>query len=214
MVHQENRTILWDRQAPDWYYHMSIKHTPHHYFDGIPFAGIQQIVGEALQHVSADDEILDVPSGANPYDYLPPHISDKQVTAVDFSPGMLRLNTSHIRLRADINEPLPVPDNTYSAVTSFLGMRYARNPGKTLQEFVRVLRPHGSLIIVDIDRSNLPTPVYGHDEQCVFSLENTAMFLAGLGIVCKQRGTLTSAYPSVVYYTGRKITQLAHCPDI
>ncbi len=202
MAKQENLTRIWDRQARDWHHHMGIKHIPDHYFDGIPFMGIQQVLGEALRDVTTTDEVLDAPSGANPYDYYPPFISPQQVTALDFSPGMLALNQSHVRIKANLDEPLPMPDASFNAVTSILGMRYARNPTDTLSEFVRVLQQNGTLIIVDIDRSRTPTTlVYG--EQSVFSVTNTALFLAGKGMV-GSTGTLRAGYPSVAYYVGRK----------
>ena len=85
----------------------------------------------------------------------------RQVTAFDFSPRMLRLaeertrsyaQTGRLRLLAADAMAMPFSDNTFDCATMGFGLRNLEDPAVCIREFLRVLRPGGRLVILDISR--------------------------------------------------------------
>jgi len=84
-----------------------------------------------------------------------------QVTAVDMSPEMLR----HVQEQASLRnlrdrvrvaegdlEALPLPDDSMDAVFLSQSLHHASRPAVAVKEAVRILRPGGLLIILDLAR--------------------------------------------------------------
>lgn len=81
-----------------------------------------------------------------------------RVLAVDRSPAMLKAarrrvaRLSNVELhRADL-ESLPFPDATCDAALLVLALSYAPEPERVLAEAARVVRPDGTLVLVDVVR--------------------------------------------------------------
>ena len=76
---------------------------------------------------------------------------DRSVVALDPVPGMLALNRSPARV-VGMGEALPFADATFDSVFSAFVFRNLDSVPATLAEIRRVLRPGGSLGIVDLGR--------------------------------------------------------------
>jgi ubiquinone/menaquinone biosynthesis C-methylase UbiE len=75
------------------------------------------------------------------------------VTGIDLSEDMLRIakqkNGSINYIRADLNR-LPFADGKFNLVVCGLAIHYVKNINKVMQEFSRVLRPGGHIVISSI----------------------------------------------------------------
>jgi len=83
------------------------------------------------------------------------------VTGIDYSPGMLECAKSKVthecadRLvfrQMDMNKPLEFSDDSFDHVISMTSLWTVADPGFTLSEFTRVLKPGGSLIVMQIPK--------------------------------------------------------------
>jgi SAM-dependent methyltransferase len=75
-----------------------------------------------------------------------------RVVALDASAAMVRLATERLGasarvLRADLTQPLALPDGTFDVVLCSLTLHYLEDWRPPLQEFARVLRPRGRLVL-------------------------------------------------------------------
>jgi SAM-dependent methyltransferase len=74
------------------------------------------------------------------------------VTALDFSPNMIKMTKKRLDgkaeiMQADLNEPLSfIDDSTIDIVLSSLTLHYIKNWELPLSEFKRILKPSGNLI--------------------------------------------------------------------
>jgi len=83
------------------------------------------------------------------------------IDCVDFCPEMLKLaqhklyeNSAFLRfIRANAVD-LPFPDNSYDIVSLAYGIRNIPDRKKALQEIFRILRPHGTISILEVARPN------------------------------------------------------------
>jgi ubiquinone/menaquinone biosynthesis C-methylase UbiE len=108
----------------------------------------------------ARGRILDVAcgDGAN-FAYFP---ADSTITAGDVSPFQLSTARSraiatsrNVEIRQFDAEHLPFPDATFDTVVSSLALCSYNDPIKALQEFERVARPDGVILLLEHGRSNL-----------------------------------------------------------
>ncbi len=85
-----------------------------------------------------------------------------RVVGVDLSEPMLRIAQAKARtagarlafVRAD-GGALPLRTGTFDLVTVILGLEFAADPGKTLGEIHRTLKPEGRLVVAILNRSGL-----------------------------------------------------------
>ena len=75
-----------------------------------------------------------------------------RVVAVDASAAMVRLATERLGasarvLRADLTQPLALPDATFDVVLCSLTLHYLEDWRQPLAEFARLLRPGGRLVL-------------------------------------------------------------------
>lgn len=142
---------------PNW----SMAETWNDYYSGISQMGRDDLLQELTTQVNFDqpikefldrelsgitDGVLDVGAGSFSFSYLDPAIKSTQV---DFSAeaSFLRLkNTTPAVANA---ASLPFAPETFRAVISKETYGYQPDPGKMLQEMVRVLIPGGKFILID-----------------------------------------------------------------
>jgi 2-polyprenyl-3-methyl-5-hydroxy-6-metoxy-1,4-benzoquinol methylase len=94
------------------------------------------------------------------------------VVGVDISESLVRIARDRLGSRAefhvaDLAAPLPfLPDGSFDIVTASLVLHYLRNWSSTLQEFKRVLRPDGVLLVSthhpinDVEIADPPAPYF------------------------------------------------------
>lgn len=84
--------------------------------------------------------------------------SVKKVVSLEISDHALDWGRSHHQKsniefkKADLNEPIDLPDNYFDAIISFETLEHVGNQKNLLSEFKRVLKPGGILIISSPDR--------------------------------------------------------------
>lgn len=74
-----------------------------------------------------------------------------RVVAIDLSHEMLTQHSGRRRVRA-VADNVPFPEKTFDAVTFGYLLRYVEDPGATLRELTRVLRPGGLVGMVEFGR--------------------------------------------------------------
>lgn len=115
---------------------------------------------EVVRHVARyqPQRVLDVATGTAGVAIALAHAADAQIVGVDISEPMLergrkrlydlgldqRVHLQHARA-----EQLPFADGSFDAVTFTYLLRYVADPGATLGELARVLRPRGGMACLD-----------------------------------------------------------------
>lgn len=115
---------------------------------------------ELVRHIARfqPERILDVATGTAGVAIALAHATDADVVGVDLSEPMLERGRQRvseagldqrIRLQRARAEELPFDDASFDAVSFTYLLRYVADPGATLAEMVRVLRPHGGMASLD-----------------------------------------------------------------
>lgn len=115
----------------------------------------------SLKWISGGRDILDIACGTGDFSIEIARHSDSatQVTGVDLSEGMLEVMRSKVdaaglsgRIRAEQGncEQLRFADNSFDRATIAFGIRNFENREKALGEILRVLRPGGRLVILEL----------------------------------------------------------------
>lgn len=139
---------------------------------------------KAVEMLRADrpDSILDVASGTADLAILMARLTDAtRITGVDLSEGMLsvgrgkvsREGLSHrITLQQADCLALPMPDGSFDAVTVAYGVRNFQHLLQGYREMLRVLRPGGSLTVIELSTpvSPLVKPLYRFYTRCIIPL--------------------------------------------
>lgn len=107
--------------------------------------------------------ILDIATGTGDLAIAMTKTGAEKIIGLDISPGMLEVGKTKItdknlqntiQMVVGDSESLSFDDNTFDAVTVAFGVRNFENLEKGLQEILRVLKPGGSLVILE---TSVPT---------------------------------------------------------
>jgi ubiquinone/menaquinone biosynthesis C-methylase UbiE len=138
----------------------------------------------ALVDAGPGDLALDLSCGTGNY-ALPLVRRGLRVVGIDISEPMLRLARGRavregIKLslvRAD-GSALPFRASTFDLVSVILGLEFAGDPGKTLEEVHRILKPRASLVVAILNRTGLWTLWRRLKRRFVRSVWDGATFLS------------------------------------
>ena len=106
----------------------------------------------------APDTILDIATGTGDLVLALAKLNAKKIIGLDISPGMLEIGkkkvlaqniTDSIKMQLGDSEALHYEDNSFAAVTVAFGVRNFENLDKGLLEIFRVLKPKGTLVILE-----------------------------------------------------------------
>ena len=110
--------------------------------------------------------ILDVATGtADMAIMMARHLQSVRITGVDISTGMLEIGRqkidrlhlgSKIALQTGDSESLQFPDASFDAITVAFGVRNFENLEKGLKEMLRVLKPGGTLVVLEFSHPRTP----------------------------------------------------------
>jgi demethylmenaquinone methyltransferase / 2-methoxy-6-polyprenyl-1,4-benzoquinol methylase len=115
--------------------------------------------------VGETDHVLDVATGTG---LVAAELVDRhgcRVTGIDQSPEMLAMARARVDARGLAErvtleqaeaERLPFPDETFDGLTVTYLLRYVDDPGRTLRELVRVLRPGATLASLEFGVPSWP----------------------------------------------------------
>lgn len=115
---------------------------------------------EVVRHIARyqPKRLLDVATGTAGVAIALAEATDAQITGVDISEPMLERGRQRVydkgldqrvHLQFACAEQLPFPDASFDAVTFTYLLRYVADPGATLMELGRVLRPRGGMACLD-----------------------------------------------------------------
>lgn len=107
-------------------------------------------------------------TGDQIYFFLKHNFKAKKITGIDLSEGMLEIGQNklkafdHVHLQKASITDIPFEDQSLCALTCSFGIRNADPFEKALQEFYRVLKNQGTLIILESSRPKNPLLRLGH----------------------------------------------------
>lgn len=108
--------------------------------------------------------ILDIATGTGDFALEALSLKPEKIIGVDISEGMLEVGRKKmkekgvddvIKLELGDSENLHFPDNSFDAVIAAFGVRNFENLEKGLSEMLRVLKPGGSLVIIEISKPQM-----------------------------------------------------------
>ena len=112
----------------------------------------------ALVKEGKAEKVLDIATGTGDLAIMMAKADIDDVTGLDISPGMLNIGIQKVKdegLKAKVDmvigdsEKLPFEESTFDAITVAFGVRNFENLELGLQEILRVLKPKGSLIVLE-----------------------------------------------------------------
>lgn len=112
------------------------------------------------QRVAQDECVLDAGCGTGHYAIALAE-AGFQVTGIDYSSGMLECATAKITTEladrlsfqlADMNQPLSFADSSFQHIISISSLWTVSDPVFALKEMVRLLKPGGTIIVVQVPR--------------------------------------------------------------
>ncbi|HTL46590.1 MAG TPA: class I SAM-dependent methyltransferase [Verrucomicrobiae bacterium] len=121
------------------------------------FFPYQQLRNRFMEFLEIKDDKVYLDAGCGPGLF----IQDRHnIIGADFSEAMLQsareANPHSSFLRVDLNERLPFEDGAFDGVYSNNVLAYLKNPRAVLEEFARVLKPDGTLVVSTLRRSFNP----------------------------------------------------------
>lgn len=133
---------VWEKMAPR--YDKDIR-----FWEKIQFGGGREWIGSR-----AHGRVLEVAVGTGRnFDFYPPEVT---ITGIELSPSMLAIAKQHaadLGLEADLREgdaqALPFDDSSFDTVVCTLSLCTIPDPAAAIAEMKRVLRPGGSLLLLD-----------------------------------------------------------------
>lgn len=108
--------------------------------------------------------ILDIATGTGDFALEALTLKPEKIIGIDISEGMLEVGRKKmkekgvedtIKLELGDSENLHFADNSFDAVIAAFGVRNFENLEKGLSEMLRVLRPGGSLVIIEISKPQM-----------------------------------------------------------
>jgi demethylmenaquinone methyltransferase / 2-methoxy-6-polyprenyl-1,4-benzoquinol methylase len=108
-------------------------------------------------------QLLDIATGTGDLAIMMANLNPDKITGLDISAGMLEVGkqkiakanlSDKIEMIVGDSENMPFEENTFDAITVSFGVRNFANLNKGLQEICRVLKPNGTLVILE---TSVPT---------------------------------------------------------
>ncbi len=155
--------------------------------------GLDQLWRQAAVRAASiqpGDTVADIACGTGDLTELLARTEASRVIGLDFTREMLDLARVKRATRpsaqagkleylwADAHH-LPLADSSIDALTIAYGIRNVQRPADALQEFARVLRPGGRLVILEFDRPRNPLVRFGNDLYCSKVMPWTATLISG-----------------------------------
>ncbi len=123
---------------------------------GVDVLWRKRVVREIQKH--KHDVLLDIATGTGDLVLALSKLKTKKIIGLDISPGMLEIGKQKVKAvgldqRIDMqlgdSEALAYDDNTFDGVTIAFGVRNFEHLDLGLQEICRVLKPQGTLVILE-----------------------------------------------------------------
>ena len=140
--------------------------------------------------VAPGGRVLDVGGGAGQLAVLLAASLDADVAVLDPTPALVDYVPAHPRVMGLIGtaEDMPFADSTFDAVLASDAFHHFRDQNAAVREFARVVRPGGSVLVLDFDPSTLGMKLIRLGERLVgepgtfHTTEGMCAFMAERGI--------------------------------
>jgi 2-polyprenyl-3-methyl-5-hydroxy-6-metoxy-1,4-benzoquinol methylase len=116
--------------------------------------------------ISVDKKLLDVGCGAG-QTAIPAAKSGIDVTGIDLAENLIsyaieRAHKNRLNAHFDVGdaENLPYQDHSYDVIISMFGAMFAPRPDQVVNEFARVLKPGGQLIMANWTPQGMPAQMF------------------------------------------------------
>lgn len=165
-----------------------------------PYRDLHDQVLDAL-NLNGDEKILDAGCGTGNFEKLliEKGIDSIQIEALDFSQAMLKRarqkngNHNFDFQQFDLNNKLPFPDSHFDKIVSVNAVYALKDPGATIQEFTRVLKPKGKIIIASPQKNAGILPIlFEHmkngDKKAILLSFPALLFVGLLNLVIMKNG--------------------------
>jgi demethylmenaquinone methyltransferase/2-methoxy-6-polyprenyl-1,4-benzoquinol methylase/phosphoethanolamine N-methyltransferase len=153
--------------------------------------GTGSLTIEAKQKMEGEGTVVGIDPSSNMIN-LAQQKAEKEGVEIDFQVGVI--------------EKIDFPDDKFDLVLSSLMMHHLPDELKEsgLQEIHRVLKPNGTLLIVELDPGafSLATLIHGHTSQLSAALKNIRHYLERTGYVSIENGRLK--FRGFSYLKGKK----------
>jgi len=158
----------------------------------------EQVAAWLRNTVAPRGRLLDVGGGAGQLAVLLSAALDADVTVLDPEPAMVDYIPSHPRVTAQLGsaEHMPFAESRFDAVLTSDAFHHFRDQDAAVREFARVVRPGGSVLVLDLDPSALGMQLVRLAERLVgepgtfHTSEGMCAFMAERGIAgeCERLG--------------------------
>ncbi len=142
------------------------------YHVGLDWNWFIQEVNQVLQ---PGDKLLDAGAGECKWRE---HFPQAEYIGLDYKVGDPTWDFSQVMIEADLNDHIPMPDNSVDVVVSIQVLEHLSNPQQAVKEMTRVLKPGGHLFMT--------TPFCQHEHQQPYDFYRYTQF--GLQHLCGQAG--------------------------
>lgn len=124
-----------------------------HFADRWSPEGIDEIVGWLRPYLTEECRVLDVGGGTGALAGRLHDAIDAQVTVLDPTPEMLRYIPTDGPVRGVLGtaEAMPFDDDTFDALVVTDAFHHFRDQPAAVDEFRRVVRPGGGVLVVELD---------------------------------------------------------------
>jgi ubiquinone/menaquinone biosynthesis C-methylase UbiE len=148
-------------------------------------------IGGWLRPVTASGgRILDVGGGSGQLSVLLAAALDAHVTVLDPTPDLVKHVPEHPNVVAVLGtaEEMPFPDSTFDALLASDAFHHFRDQDASVREFCRVVRPGGSVLLLELDPTGFSMRLIRFAERLVgepgsfLTVEGMCSFMAERGI--------------------------------
>jgi demethylmenaquinone methyltransferase/2-methoxy-6-polyprenyl-1,4-benzoquinol methylase len=140
--------------------------------------------------VQPGDTVVDVACGTGDLTEQFAATAASKVIGVDFTPQMLEVAktklarrggtiTSKVSYEVGDAQALAFPDAFADVVSIAFGIRNVTDPAKAVEEFARILKPGGRLVILEFGRPSFPLARWLNDFYCGWVMPRTATLISG-----------------------------------
>lgn len=170
-----------------------------------PEQTLQQLLDSGMADLPAQPHVIDAGTGAGAVahqmaEVLSRHYQGSKLTLLDGSQKRLDAAAKHLESFNSLDkrfiecnlENIPLPDNSVDYLFCRFVFEYLANPQRVFQEFVRIMKPGGKLVIGDLDNNSLNH--YPLSEQLQAQLEELRRTVEAHGLLDFSAGRKLYSY--------------------
>lgn len=182
----------------------------------------------ATANIMPDDRVLDLGCGTGEllFTLAQKFPAANEFVGIDLSEEMLKLAKSKldafkaVSLRSGNIEQIPYPDASFDLIVSSGVLHYVRNPKTMMREALRVLKPRGRLLLIDMAQESLTTKISSMFRRIAdpgavqyFSLHSVSALLGSQGFKILSSELFSAGIFGLYLIEGEKMDGTITCPN-